>query len=453
MTFRHKKHRGIRFLFLLTLILTLISIGGILLLKKRHLAITFTPADYSESNEALANPYIGWYHCYEYVICEDASPDLSTIDAAQSSDTSTRLCLVRINLKNYAHTAISDRGLSDIRSLLGRWATIDKQILLQFCYDRSNDPAASEPSDPSTIYRHMEQVADIVNDYAGHIYQLQGVFSDMQGEDSAGACLADLTDYYASLTDRSLYLGLHDSDQYLEAIGQNSVPPVLYSSDKTLFYRIGLFDDAMSPGMADGEAEAIAAIASFAPCGGSVSADASLRDATTAIGMLFSRHISYLNADQDETILESWKNQTYHAGDAYSGLTLYDYMTTHLGYRYVLRDVELSFNTWKDQNANLRLYIENVGSCPAYMPYDVRLLMRNRDTEEVITLPLDTDNRSWGSAETVTLDQSLALRDYEKGSYSLYLLLQDPSTGEVIKLGNTMPLTSNGYLIGSLIIR
>ena len=127
-------------------------------------------------------------------------------------------------------------------------------------------------------------------------------------------------------------------------------------------------------------------------------------------------------------------------------------MTTHLGYRYVLRDAALSFNTWKNESGSLTLSIENVGFSVSYMPYDVCLLMRNQDTEEMITLPLDTDNCSWNPQETTTLKQSLALRDYDKGTYSLYLLVQNPASGEVIKLGNTMPLTSNGYMIGSLVI-
>lgn len=458
MSFRHKKHRGIRFLFLLILILAAISIGGILILQRRHLTLSFTPADYSESNEALANPYIGWYHTYEYEISEDISFDPSSLDYALALDKSTRLCLVRIDLKNYAAGAISDHGLADIRSILSAWAATDKQMILRFCYDTTGDNAISEPSDLTTVYRHMEQVSDIINDYAAHIYQLQGVFVGAQGESIAStnltdASLADLADYYASLTDKSLYLGLHDAGQYLQAIGQTSVPPTLFTSEKTLFYRLGLFNDNLTPAITDTAAASTAEIASFAPCGGSVAADSSLADAATAIQTLCASRISYLNADEAEAVLASWKTQTYNASDAYRGLTLYDYMTTHLGYRYVLRDVEISFNTWKDETGSLALTIENVGFSAAYMPYDVRLLLRNQDTEEMITLTPDTDNRSWGPAETMTLEQSLALRDYDKGTYHLYLLLQDPSTGEIIKLGNTMSLTSNGYLIGSLEIR
>lgn len=452
-----KKHRGLRFLCGLILFLIALSVIGTVFLLRRNVTATFTPVDYAESNEALANPYTGWYHTYEYEISDETSFDPSTVDYALVLDNSTRLCLVRINLKNYAAGAISDHGLADIRAILSTWSATDKQMILRFCYDTTGDNSISEPSDLTTVYRHMEQVSDIINDYAAHIYQLQGIFVGAQGETLSSpsltdATLADLTDYYASLTDKSLYLGLHDAGQYLQAIGQTSVPPTLFTSDKTLFYRLGLFNDSLTSALSNAEAEATSAIASFAPCGGSVAADPSLADAATAIQMLQARHISYLNAEQTESTLTSWKSQTYTSSDAYNGLTLYDYMTTHLGYRYVLRDAALSFNTWKNESGSLTLSIENVGFSVSYMPYDVCLLMRNQDTEEMITLPLDTDNRSWNPQETTTLKQSLALRDYDKGTYSLYLLVQNPASGEVIKLGNTMPLTSNGYMIGSLVI-
>lgn len=324
-----KKHRGLRFLCGLILFLIALSVIGTVFLLRRNVTATFTPVDYAESNETLANPYTGWYHTYEYEISDETSFDPSTVDYALVLDNSTRLCLVRINLKNYAAGAISDHGLADIRAILSTWAATDKQMILRFCYDTTGDNSISEPSDLTTVYRHMEQVSDIINDYAAHIYQLQGIFVGAQGETLSSpsltdATLADLTDYYASLTDKSLYLGLHDAGQYLQAIGQTSVPPTLFTSDKTLFYRLGLFNDSLTSALSNAEAEATSTIASFAPCGGSVAADPSLADAATAIQMLQARHISYLNAEQTESTLTSWKSQTYTSSDAYNGLTLYD---------------------------------------------------------------------------------------------------------------------------------
>ena len=63
-----KKHRGLHFLCGLILFLIGLSVVGTVFLLRRNVIATFTPADYSESNEALANPYTGWYHTYEYEI-------------------------------------------------------------------------------------------------------------------------------------------------------------------------------------------------------------------------------------------------------------------------------------------------------------------------------------------------------------------------------------------------
>lgn len=112
-----KKHRGLRFLCGLILFLIALSVIGTVFLLRRNVTATFTPVDYAESNETLANPYTGWYHTYEYEISDETSFDPSTVDYALVLDNSTRLCLVRINLKNYAAGAISDHGLADIRAI------------------------------------------------------------------------------------------------------------------------------------------------------------------------------------------------------------------------------------------------------------------------------------------------------------------------------------------------
>lgn len=450
-----RKNKGLRFLCGLVLFLITISVIGTVLLLRHNLSVTFTPVSYSESNEAIANPYIGWYHTYSYDITEDTSFDPATVDYAMALDNTTRLCLLQINLDHYTQDAISNHGIEDIRSILDKWSTTDKQLMIRFCYNTGEENDANEPEDLSIVYRHMEQLSTVINEYASRIYILQGVFLGKNGETLSSGLLttdslADLNHYYASLTNNNLFLSVHDASQYLQVIGQNEIPPTLYTSDKTLFYRIGLNSDTLSMHMATAEQNATASIATFAPCGGAIANDSLLSNVAGAITRLEMGHISYLNADQDASILNDWKTTSYTGEDAYNGLTLYDYVTTHLGYRYIVKDVSLSFDTWKDTDGSLTLTLENIGFSNGYMPYDISLLIRNQKTEEMITLPLDTDSRSWNPKEPVTITQSLTLRDYDKGTYNLYLLLRDPASGEIIKLGNTMSLTSNGYLMGTL---
>ncbi len=91
---------------------------------------------------------------------------------------------------------------------------------------------------------------------------------------------------------------MHDASQYLQVIGQNEIPLTLYTSDKTLFYRIGLSSDTLAMNMTPAEQNATASIATFAPCGGAIANDSLLSNVAGAITRLEMGHISYLNADQ-----------------------------------------------------------------------------------------------------------------------------------------------------------
>ena len=96
-----RKNKGLRFLCGLVLFLITISVIGTVLLLRHNLSVTFTPVSYSESNEAIANPYIGWYHTYSYEITDDTSFDPATVDNALALDNTTRLCLLQINLESW----------------------------------------------------------------------------------------------------------------------------------------------------------------------------------------------------------------------------------------------------------------------------------------------------------------------------------------------------------------
>lgn len=452
---KKRKNSGLRFLCGLILFLTAISVIGTTYLSRRNLTLTFETVSLTESNEVLRNPYCGWYHTYEYIISEDTAFDPNTVTLAEVLDNSTRLCLLRIDLKAYANEPLSAYAISQIESILNCWDRTDKQVILRFCYDAVSLNQITEPSDISMVYRHMEQLSTTINAHASHIYLLQGAFLGSNGEPISSALLtqenlADLINYYASLTDSSLYLAAHDSSQYLTITGQTGIPDRKDSFQGTLPYRIGLFNDNLVVNQSEASRQAASLLGTFAPNGGSIGQDPALLDPDSLLSFLQQQHISYLNAEENAATLDNWKEQTYTADEVYNGVTLYDYITTHLGYRYVLTDAHILFNTWKNETASLKLDIDNKGFSNSYARYDVNILLRNTKTEEMLTLPIDTDNRLWDAGKEHSLSLSLPVRDYEKGTYQVYLILIDSASGEIIKLGNTMPMTSNGYMIGTL---
>ena len=161
-------------------------------------------------------------------------------------------------------------------------------------------------------------------------------------------------------------------------------------------------------------------------------------------------HVSYLNKNYDPEVLNKWKNTTYEGQDIFHGCSGYDYIASHLGYRYVLRSSEVSFSQFRDKTATLSISIENTGFSNSYYPFALSVKLINRETKKSITLTSDKDSSYFRCGTTNTLTFSLNVRDYKPGIYDIYFLTTDTSSGESIRYANQMNMTKNGYRIGSL---
>ena len=66
--------------------------------------VDYTPYSYSESGDAIKNPYVGLYSIRGYMLAEDATFSLPEANAAiDSASSSFELSLIEINLKNYGN--------------------------------------------------------------------------------------------------------------------------------------------------------------------------------------------------------------------------------------------------------------------------------------------------------------------------------------------------------------
>ena len=377
MSRHHKiKNRGARFIITLIIVLLLVSVGGIWFLNQKNLVANFIPQDYSASNEQLNNPYCGWYHTYPYEIRDDVEYDLVAVSTLLKEDNNTRLCQLSFDLSAYHTGGITPEGIRRIEDVLGVWKYADKEILVNFFYEE-------EPADIATVYLHMEQLSDVVNQNSDSIYAINGCLVDVAKLEKQQA--EELREYERSLIDESVLV--------LDRVSLEGVKDISDLRKMQLF------------------------------C---------------------------LNADDNSPLIEQWKNETYRGEDVFSGVTMYDYIASHLGYRYRITAAEVLFDTWDEKKGEIKLHITNEGFAVANEQFDTTILLKNKDTEEIISIPFDDDNRDWKPSEDVVIKKELDIRSLEKGTYNVYMLMRDTKSGEVIRMGNTMPLTANGYQIGML---
>ena len=296
---------------------------------------------------------------------------------------------MEINLGNYADCDISEDGLSRLDQLFSSWSDTQKQLILRFVYDWDGNNLQTEPALRSQIERHMEQLAPVINRYANSIYLLQGIFVGNWGEMNhsdylSGNDLTALTEKLASLTDPSIFLSVRTPAQLRTILKTASPLPESDAYSGSLASRLGLYNDGMLGSPTDtgtyGDSASDTSdyskawpradeltfqdkLCQYVPNGGEVITPNSCNDLDAAIQTLQTMHVSYLNKDYDPDVInKKWKTSLYSGSDLlYHGMIGYDYISCHLGYRYVLTASAFS-------PGQVSITVENKGFSSCYRP-------------------------------------------------------------------------------------
>ncbi len=434
------------------------------------LNLTYTPAEYIESTEYLDNPYIGYYHIYGYVLKDEvayASPeDVPNVPDPETSQTVERIVQVQINLCRFRDQELTETALSQLDTILSAWCSTDYSLLLRFIYDWDGRALEAEPGDISMLLRHMEQAAPVYNQYADHILMLQGLFTGNNGEMhhtnyASPEDMQQLAAKLAETADPSIYLAVRTPYQWRTITGADNYEELSQLPESPYLHRLGLFNDGMfGTGNDTGtysrpREEELAfqdVLCQTVPNGGEAIIDNPYNDLDNAIADMRLMHVSYLNSVHDPAVLNKWKETVYTGDDAFYGVTGYDYIRNHLGYRFVLRSSEL-VRDYIEGRIFLRVGIENTGFSRSYRGFSLCLTLRETQTGETVTIPLEEDSSCLASGETTYLDVPLAVEEYPAGAYELYWQTTDETFGETILYGNDLEPAEYGYLLGTLLIK
>lgn len=449
----------------------------LLLIRSGHL--TCTAESFSESTDELANPYQGFYHIVGYTLSDSYDP--ANGPSYQTDGYTDPLALVEINLKNYSASEISETGLKQLDDIFASWTQTPghTRLLLRFLYDWDGVAFSSEPTSRDLILTHMDQVSTLVNKYRDCIYLMQGIFIGNWGEMHGSSFMDEtsvrlLIQHLHEVIDPSIYLSVRTPSHWRMITDRYDLPARFpaFGTDDSLMGRLGLYNDgilgsvsdlgtygetqrrdAASPSYKGTREEELAfqnKLCQYVPNGGEVIFNQTLSDLKTSVDALETMHISYLNADYDGRVMESWKNSTWTGKDAFSGCNGYDYIKSHLGYRYLLTSCKIRKTGWLFPEASLTLTLENHGFSNTLKPFQTQLILKNKGTGTSTTLPVTTDLRTLKSGQKKSFTVQLPVKDLEKGIYQIYFLVTDETSGQAILLGNENELTDNGYLVGVL---
>lgn len=434
---------------------------------------------YSESTKVLRNPNRGFYFMYGFRISDDKEEDYFNILSKRFiSSHAHSLVMIQINLQEYADGPISEKGLEYIHNLFEAMSQFDKQYLIRFLYDWNGENINVEPESVDIILNHMEQLREIFQEYNDIIFIHQGLFIGNWGEMNGTMHLDSmkkLAEKLLEVTDNKIYLSVRMPAQWRK-ITQIAEPNVMNYAADHIVRRIGLFNDGMMGSYSDygtygkesrnkvgdfthwNRTEELIfqeELCKYVPNGGEVIKDNEYNDFQNALNNLKQMHITYLNWDYDREVLEKWGKYIIKDGSIYNGMDGLTYIERHLGYRLLIKNVELGYKK-KEDLLTIKINLQNVGFAPVYKTTDAYLQIVNSETKSSQSYLIKTDickltgGNNEESFSSIFHEQELA--GFSEGTYDIYFMIKDVDSGLPIYLANEQESEDYGYKLGTICV-
>lgn len=398
----------------------------------------FERADLREEMKDCPNPGRGWYRLYSFgaeeKICEE---ELRWCLKKEES-----LALVMVDLGRFQGKPLTEEAISNIEGILAFFKKYEKEMILRFVYDREGRGLEREPASMELILTHIQQLGRLIRAYEKEIFLIQGLFVGSWGEMHTSrylskACLRELADTLWEETAADCFFAVRKPVFWRMLFGKEEKGRILKK-------KMGLFNDGLlasetdlgtyaDADASDGDWESVwnreaelqfqEELCRHVPNGGEAVGEDALGDFPYALQYFERMHLSYLNSVYDERVLNRWKETKY------GGISGYDYIGMHLGYRLLIRDAVLN-----RKKGILKIKIENRGfaglyeRAEAYVDFWQGTEIRHR--QKIVILP--------GSLESKKITElSAELPELEKGGeYQIWFQLKRKKDERVIRFAN-----------------
>lgn len=423
---------------------------------------------FNKDNALCMNPERGFYSSSSIKLGENGSGSSWTNTKSEISN----LLYLKVDLSDFSGNMngsqdkpLTDKAIHDFRSTLESIKQNNNTIILRFVYDGMasgmiDDKQKVEP-EQSTILEHIGQLSDTFKDYQSTINVIQVGFYGLWGETSFNTDVNSHPEYYKEITEALLKategtditIALR-SPSYYAIYKDIDIKNICYDTDDEYDCRVGVFNDGYGGSYNDLgtytnrslETEWLSSRACSTFYGGEVVADNSYDSDIpyTAIGdyntgmyfieEAFKIHTSYLGWEWDQSVHKQWKQQLYEGDDVdYKDVDVLMYIENHLGYRFVLEEVDAIDRPVTENSVSTSIKIKNVGFGNIFKKKraDIILTDSNGVTIKEYT-GVNLDAREFLSQTSVERSIDVELPELNSGEYKLYLRI---STGELLRNG------------------
>ena len=389
---------------------------------------------YIETNETFSNPDRGFYNP-AVIKC---TPD-GVSDVKESLIYRNSLIHLRIDLSSFSSKQNGSKDLEltkvmldDLDNLFTTLNENECSVIVRFAYD--NNYKGNVDSEPaiSMILKHIEQFTPILNEHKNMISAVEcglvGPWGEMHSSVIANQDTYNkILDVYLKHLDKDLNL-LVRRPQFIYLYYGYSLKNL--SSFNYKINRLGCFNDGYLGSSSDYgtfndrdiEIDFLSKINTNNPYGGEcIKADSEYNQLSWACSEMFKTNLSYLNEHWDPDVVNRWKANSYKLNDPlYSGLTEFDYINNHLGYRLVCENLKYQSTNKLD----LILKIKNVGFGEIYRNKKCFIILKSNKDQYVYDFEYNNE---------LTISHTIDLKYVQSGDYEVYLVLADSFTDHAIR--------------------
>ncbi|MDE6598016.1 MAG: DUF4832 domain-containing protein [Clostridia bacterium] len=391
--------------------------------------------DYTESVERINNPDQGFYRPIGVKMTESgATYNKNIINAT------TQLYHLRVDISAYSAAVngtqdklLTTEALSQFEGLLQLLNERQKSCVVRFCYDPNYGGAKDKEPQFDIILQHIEQVCGVLNKYETTITAVEAGLIGPWGEMHSSAIankehITPIIEKFLNCT-QNLAVLVRTPKMIYNYLGITEAEAETYVIEKdSKAYRLGLFNDGyLGSGNDLGtysnrerDIKFLANQTEHLPYGGEVVIPTSeLHDIDKCTPEMFQIHLSYLNIEWNNNVIDKWKNSTYTAAcgadELYYGQTAFTYIENRMGYRFVVRDSVFKYKDGKSP-LEIKLNIQNAGFGNMTKAKKAKLIFA--DGEGQVVKEVEVEN--FNGAGEITYKVS---PDLNSGEYSVYLCL------------------------------
>ncbi len=336
--------------------------------------------NYEESTEEISNPDQGFYRPLYVKINENGATYNKGVINSQTQLYHLRcdISAFSAEVNNVADKPVTDEALEGLDALLFYLKENDKNAIVRFAYDPGYNGSADKEPSLDVMLGHVGSICSVLNRYVNTVTAIETGLIGPWGEmhTSAAANPAHITPLVdAFLTDVSEIPVLVRTPKMIYdylGVTDDKVEEITISPDEKA-YRLGLYNDGYLGSESDlgtyrnreRDINFLSAQNAHLPFGGEVTVpDSPLHNIETCLPEMNKIHLSYLNAEWDNRVIDKWKNSYYTeecgSDKKYYGKTAFTYIQNRLGYRFVLKNSVFTYSD-SSEKLNVRLTLQNAG--------------------------------------------------------------------------------------------